>query len=396
MSDNLKIFLEKEFYLQIFKVFIDSWYLWLPAVLIFSFLKLWVFYIRARFISNLDWVLLEIKLPGEIQKTPKAMEVFLNSLHVISDGNFVEKYFKGKLRPWFSLEIAGINGQIHFFIYAPKFYRNLIEAQIYAQYPDTEIVEVDDYTNISRSQEFVKEWGSFGTEFKLTAEDAYPIKTYIDYGLDNALIKEEQKTDPLTSFLELLGSLKEGEQIWFQILIRATKKDWKEEGKKLVDKLMKRDQKPVKEGEVPQKPDFSPGERSVIEAVERDVSKLGFDTGIRALYLARSDKFNAINIPSMIGIMKQYNSLNLNGFRPTNTTSVDYFFKQRREGKMKTGLIDAYRKRSYFYMPYERVPFVLNTEELATIFHFPGKVAETPTFGRIEAKKGEPPSALPV
>jgi hypothetical protein len=47
-------------------------------------------------------------------------------------------------------------------------------------------------------------------------------------------------------------------------------------------------------------------------------------------------------------------------------------------------------------MPYQRTPFVLNTEELATIYHFPGRVAETPTFGRIEAKKGEPPSNLPI
>jgi hypothetical protein len=104
-----------------------------------------------------------------------------------------------------------------------------------------------------------------------------------------------------------------------------------------------------------------------------------------------------INIVSMIGIMKQYNALNLNGFKPTKATSVDYPpFKKYRMAKMRAVMIDAYRKRSYFYMPYEGSPFVLNTEELATIFHFPGRVAETPTFSRIEAKKGEPPSGLPV
>jgi hypothetical protein len=61
-------------------------------------------------------------------------------------------------------------------------------------------------------------------------------------------------------------------------------------------------------------------------------------------------------------------------------------------------MVEAYRSRSYFYMNWfsGRLPFVLNTEELATIFHFPGRVAETPTFGRIEARKSEAPPNLPI
>jgi hypothetical protein len=75
---------------------------------------------------------------------------------------------------------------------------------------------------------------------------------------------------------------------------------------------------------------------------------------------------------------------------------VNYFLKKKREAGKKTKILDAFRQRSYFYMPYDRKAFVLNTEELPTIFHFPGRVAETPTFGRIEAKKGEAPTDLPT
>lgn len=373
----------------------ENWYFFLPLFLALVFWNLWINYIRTKFIYGLNWTVLEVKLPREITKSPRAMEIVLNMFHQTKDRNFWEKYWQGFLRPWFSLEIVGIGGEIHFFIYTQSFFRNLIEAQIYAQYPEVEIVEVEDYSKMTFTDGFGSEWGCFGTEFELTAEDAYPIRTYVDYGLHEVLTKEEQKNDPMTSFIELLGSLKEGENIWFQILIRATKKDWKNEGKALIDKITERDKK-LKEGEQAKK--LTSGEAEIIKAIERDVSKLGFDIGIRALYLARKDRFNAINIPSMIGSMKQYNAVNLNGFKPARATSLDYWWelKKWREPRMKIKMVDAYRKRSYFYMPYPRKPFVLNTEELATIFHFPGRVAETPTFGRIEAKKGEPPAGLPI
>lgn len=377
----------------------NTYFLWLPAILILTFFNLWASYIRSRFITSLDWIILEVKLPREITKTPRAMEVFINSLHVTRDGNMLEKYWQGFLRAWFSLEIAGINGEVHFFIYTQKFFRNLVEAQLYAQYPDVEIVEVEDYAKKSFfPEEYGSGWNCYGTEFALTADDVYPIKTYIDYGLHEMGTKEEFKTDPITALLELLGSLKQGEQIWMQILIRATKKEWKDEAKKLVDKLMKRDQKP-KDGETTISMGslmLSPGERSVIEAIERDVSKLGFDVGIRMIYLANNESYNAVNIPAMIGVIKQYNSLNLNGFKPARGTSVDYLLKKTREARMKLKIINAFRKRSYFYMPYSRTSFVLNSEELATLFHFPGRVSETPTFSRIEAKKSEPPTNLPI
>jgi len=38
---------------------------------------------------------------------------------------------------------------------------------------------------------------------------------------------------------------------------------------------------------------------------------------------------------------------------------------------------------------------ILNTEELATVYHIPSKVMEVPMLQRIPAKKVEPPSGLP-
>ena len=74
----------------------------------------------------------------------------------------------------------------------------------------------------------------------------YPIKTYIDYKLDKLETEEEMKNDPLASLIELMGTMKEGENMWYQALIRANTTKWEEAGVKIVDKIMKRDAATVK------------------------------------------------------------------------------------------------------------------------------------------------------
>lgn len=417
MSMNL---LWQKFLFDLIQIAGGMIYLWLPPILFFIFWKLWVYYVRMHGVLNSTWTLLEIKLPREILKSPKAMELALHALHQQRDGNLIAKYWEGFQRASFSLEIASFGGDIHFFVRLPSFFKKLVEAQFYAQYPDVEIMEVDDYIeNVPYLSPDNDDWDIFGAEFKFVKPDAYPIKTYIDYGITEDL-KEEFKVDPITHFLEFMGSLKSEEQIWFQIMIRATKdrfpvfwsekkwyqpktwfkqEGWEDQGKRLIEKLMKRDKKP-KDGVI----DFgamnlSPGERDVVTAVERNISKLGFDTGIRALYLAKKEQFHPINFSALLGSVKQYSAANLNGFKPTRVTSFDYPWQDpfgRKIKKKKRSIFDAYRKRAYFYWPYIRKPMILNTEELATIYHFPGKVAATPTFKRIESKRSEPPVNLPT
>jgi hypothetical protein len=157
------------------------------------------------------------------------------------------------------------------------------------------------------------------------------------------------------------------------------------------------------------------GEQDIVKAIDRGLSKLAFDCGLRVLYFAKKEVFNGSQISGFFSAVKQYNSNNLNGFSPLRYTSFDYpwqdyvnfpfsggggipFYSKTGE-RMKHyawKYFDAYRKRSWFFPPYQREPFVLNSEELATIFHFPTAVSETPSFRRIEAKKAEPPPNIPV
>ena len=71
-------------------------------------------------------------------------------------------------------------------------------------------------------------------------------------------------------------------------------------------------------------------------------------------------------------------------------------YKDIRRNRMSKEVIMAYKRRSYFYHPFEGKPLVMNTEALATLFHFPGAVASTPTLERIPSKKSEAPANLPI
>jgi hypothetical protein len=144
---------------------------------------------------------------------------------------------------------------------------------------------------------------------------------------------------------------------------------------------------------------LTPIEKETIEALERSVTKLPFDVGIRGVYIAEKDRYNKGHAGALNGVLGQYSTQHLNGFKKDVGTKFDFLIQdpfKTRLPKMKRKLFNAYRLRSYFHPPRKRKPFVLNSEELATIYHFPGGVVETPTFGRIESQKAEPPTNLPV
>lgn len=368
--------------------------------------KLWKDYIQAKFIETLDFILLEVKLPRDITKTPLAMELVLQSMYQTSSGTWYDQWTKGKLRMWFSLEIVSEEGHVRFFIRTPGKFRKLIESHLYAHYPNIEVHQVEDYIAHAPFLHEPGEWDLFGCEFALTKPDPYPIKTYVDYGLDKPDLEEENKSDPMNSSIEYLASFGRDQFVWTQILIQPTKErfradgsafgtqNWKKEGERII-KVLKEKSGGGDEG----KGKASKRDSEIIHAIQRSLSKIGFDCGIRTLYIARKERFEGVMIPGLVGMFRQYSSEDLNGFRPTHTTDFDFPWQDYhgiRLAKKKKEIFEAFVRRSYFYGPHKRIPFVLNSEELATIFHFPGRVSETPNFERIESKRAEPPANLPI
>lgn len=385
--------------------------LWLTAALAFTFFKMWCYYTRMWFLASQKMVLLEIKVPKNVDKSPLAMEIVLSALHqTVGESTLWDRVMLGKVRAHFSLEIISIEGNVKFLIYTRQSMRAFIEPQIYSQYPSAEIHEVPDYITHIPYAKRDSNWALFAAEFGLIKPDPYPIKTYVDYET-NKDVFEEKKVDPITPLLEWMGSLGPGEQAWFQVLVRSNKglkdpttywpKDWQGDAKKIVNEIIEKSKKrlTVSEEMPGSFPYLTEGERTAMKAIERSVGKLGFDCGIRTIYLAKKDAFRGGNIAGLFGTVKQYNSNDLNGFKPVKYTDFDYPWQdlyKHRLSILKWKMFDAYRRRSWFLPPYERKPFVLNSEELATIYHFPGQVATTPTFERIESKKAEPPRNLPT
>jgi hypothetical protein len=396
----------------------------LPIVLIWAAIDLFVEYKRKKFLNSLEWILLEIIPPADVKRSPAAMELFLLALHQTGgEGDWYAKYIEGKFRSWFSLELVSIGGQVKYFIRTEKKYKSSIESGLYAQYPGIEVYEAkEDYTDGFYYDE--NKFEMFGVEMKLTQKDPYPIKTYVDYKLD-AEQEDEFKIDPIAPVLEFLNTVKSGSNVWFQLIVRAHKDDdldydkffpffakrkdnWIEEAKKEVKKIREESFYELEDdsGEKKTKKKSSmqtPGQKETIAALERSISKFAFDVGIRMINIAEKDKFDKGNTAGMLGSWKQYNSPKLNGFKPGYKTDFDWWYQdlfKKKLGKIKKDILEGYKDRNYFwkndYKGNKRLNLVLNTEELATIYHFLGRVTEAPSISKVDARKAAPPGNLPI
>lgn len=479
--------------------------------------KFWMLYINTEYQKKLKYSLLEIKLPREINKSPEATEIFLRSVY---DGGGLGTWYKenwqGRIPSVASLEIASLEGVIHFFIRAESKFKPRIEAAIYSQYPNVEIVEwVEDYTKkFPKIVHNGKEgYGFWGSEWVLSKKggaeigdkeankintleytgDMYPIKTYKDWGLDRDP-KEEHKHDPLTYVLETMGSIGKGEYFGYQILIRdagkwndiyTLKKNKKEESKQKLSDLVKfeiekyrkkwtlkkkgdteEDEWGNLKGKTIKKEDGSeefkeysyahdiltsssinPADMDLdakknLDLIQRKMGKPQVIAIFRTIYVAETGKELGTRIPMLMNIVRPFNEDAFNTFRPDNLPDpFDYPWQDTR-GKLvpwrKESLFGAYVGRGGFfsfvggmkkstkdflditlyrypsyvkkiYSTFHNVikhPFkptknynngmVLNLEELATLYHFPGEVASTPTIPRIDSTKSSSPSNLPI
>ena len=188
--------------------------------------------------------MLEIKLPREITKSPLATETAITGfLQTAGASTVYARNFEGKVPHFGSLEIASIEGVIHFYIRVQRRFRALMETNFYAQYPTIEIIEAEDYTKLIHFHHLSTDTNAWAMNYRTGAKweptdpetgkpypgkngknyemkaDFLPIKTYVDFGLDKDP-KEEYKTDPLTQMLEVMGSIGKGEHIWYQVLVQ--------------------------------------------------------------------------------------------------------------------------------------------------------------------------------
>lgn len=431
--------------------FSDWWWLFLVVECFWlgkAMLYLWYFWRKNVYDNSCTMVLLEVKIPEEVLETMKAMETIITGFwQICSPPNWHEKWWEGQSGFSFCLEIAAVDGVPHFYVRAEKRFRSMLESQIYSQYPQAEISEAEDYTQNVPQDVPNETWELWGTTYKNTKHWAYPIRTYEEF--ETGKEEEEKRIDPISSLLEGMARLKPGEQLWvqlrcFPLLDEKTKEKgkggegWQKEAEKFRDKLARRESKehkfspmlqsaaevlvlgkvpeaPTKEVEsvIPVEMKLTPVEKEVLSAVERKLGKLWFLCNLKYVYLAKREVLFMPNVRSAMSYFTNFVTDNMNALVPDgrNLTKVKkewynwfWFIKQRLYLK-KRKLFRAYVNRAWVTLPRDGFVglgdsderFVLDAEEIATLYHFPGRMqAPAATLQRVETKKGEAPPNLPI
>lgn len=385
---------------------IAVWYvLFTKAVDLFKHMK------AHQYEHTWNWIVLAVDIPPLFIQTPKAVEqIFVQLTGAITPFGIKDKYWYGKEQKYFSFEIISIEGYIQFLVRTEAEYRDLVEAAIYAQYAEAEITEVEDYVNNIPDKYPNSEYDVMGVEFKLAQHEAYPIRTYPSFEYN--ISKDQVFSDPMAAILETFSRIGHGENFWLQLIIEPISNDWKEEGIELVKeiitgkkehhtpwfleilwfpmKMLGELMKPSGEGhdeghkEEPEGKlsDLTPGVKNTVEAIEDKISKIGFESKIQALYAAHKTVFNPKKcVQGFIGAMNQFHILSRNAIVPQGLYAGSKEF------------VEAFKKRK---LKFKAKPYVLNIEELATVWHFPLPFVKTPLVQKAGAKRAEPPLGLPV
>ncbi|OGH71526.1 MAG: hypothetical protein A2921_02420 [Candidatus Magasanikbacteria bacterium RIFCSPLOWO2_01_FULL_43_20b] len=404
---------------------------WIVFVFLLTYagLHLYQEYRQSKFTHNWKWALLAVDIPALNIQTPKAVEqLFAHIAGAFDKPNVGEKFHGGYKQRYFSFEIISIEGYIQFLIWTEETFRDLVEAAVYAQYPDAEITEVEDYTKIAPNHFPDEEYDIWAADFALTQGNGLPIRTYRDF--EHSISKDTVLKDPMGTFLESFSRIGPGEQMWFQIILEPISNSWKEHvieeikemigdtgghhgGNKFVDQIVSSpmtlleklgDEIFSREASAPHeeaKKDepnkiryLTPGQSTIVEAMEEKITKVGFKTKMRGIYLARKEVFQPTRgINALLGAINQFNIPSANSIAPALTTKTSYFMKERTAMYRKNLLMKAYKKRKAKAGAHQ---FILNIEELATIWHFPMSHVKTPLVQKAGTKRAEPPSGLPV
>jgi len=415
---------------------LGGWVILLSMLFFAGFYMLYT-YKRKLWKKDWNWILLAIDIPQENVQTPKAVEqLFAHIFSVMDPPSIGTKYWRGFYQYQFSLEIISIEGYIQFLIRTVDKYRDVVEAAVYAQYPDAEITEVEDYTkNIPDKypNDTHKIWAA---DFCLTQNYAYPIRMYHEF--EHNISKDTVLKDPMGTFLESFSRIGEGEQLWYQIIIEPLEEfRWKNNCIKEIKKVIGEKQEsksnfldklifdnpiskeigkgfqeinaqisgvPAGEDSGYSKSDdnsppnqilyLTPGQKVVLEAMESKISKIGYKTKMRGVYVARKEVYNpARAVNSLVGAVNQFNNPSSNSILPKYITSTEYFFSEYRDNLRRNAMMSAYKKRNPWV---GKSRYVLNIEELATLWHFPMSHVATPRVQKATIKSAEPPPGLPI
>ncbi len=335
---------------------------------------------KIRWYSSREYKLIHILVPKNNEKDPVSAEQMFASLHGIFRP-------EEKLQEQLSFEIVSRGKYIHFYAYVPTDLKDFVEGQIYAQYPNVEINQVEDYTTEKKNnQNFA------GAELILNKPDVYPIKTFMNF-----------KVDPLAAITSVLAKTFNDEEIWIQLIIKPVSDSWQDKGLSYIESIKSGTAfegdiggqvvkkgvsflsdvvktaagRGLSEAETAEAKLSGP-QAQALKNIESKITKLGFTSKIRILCFAENKNSARAKVNMVAGAFKQFNMINMNGFELGPISHEKTFY-------------NLYEKRIFY-----DEGLILNIEELASLYHLPNVTVETPNIVWAGSKKGEPPANLPL
>lgn len=290
----------------------------------------------------------------------------------------------------FSFEIVANQKLISFYVVAPRDMSRYLEQQIQAYYPEAVMEEVADYNIFNHNNSIVA--GSLKTK----RDFIFPLKTY-----------NRMEADPLNSLVNAMSKLGQDEGMAIQYIVRSAKGGWHKSVVKFVSDvhkfssvstalrnrgflrvflffgdLVKSAKPPKNPNKIEHQPRLTPMEEETLKLIEEKNSKAGLDVNLRVVISAKNEHQARVYLNNIVSAFSQYNHYEYgNSF-----------------GRASHGLFGGQGRliKDFIYRRFdESVQFLLNTEELNSLFHLPLKQAETPNILWLTAKHAAAPNNIP-
>jgi len=316
-------------------------------------------------------VVLLLQVPRTNDKKELAAEQMFAALHglLLSPS---AKLFRAAHHERISFEIAVLNRRIGFYVCVPNYLKDFVEEQVYAQYPSVQISEVEDYSRSGMATQT-----ALTSELRLVANDALPIKTFQSF-----------EVDPLAAITATLAKFEEGEEAWIQLVLTPASSNWHKKSERYVGGVRGKSRSTASGllGALWQPPEhsaetvkLSEHEQARASSAEEKSHKLAFNTNVRIVYRGNVSTDQAtLRLRSIVASYKQFNTNYMNGFEQGRYSADASLLADYRERKLG--------RRSY----------VLNIEEVATLYHLPHTNVETPSLLWALSQTAEPPANLPI
>ena len=324
--------------------------------LVLSILAYWVLTIfkhRKREPRSLDSILLQIAVPRDSEVKIDAAEQMFAALYSIKKGGWKQRF---DTQETISFELVAKSEDIRFYVWCPRRLHDLVEKQIYGAYTDAEIIEVGEYNLFTENGKV-----AYST-VQLRNPSFNPIKIYKDLA-----------TDPLSSLTSALAKMEEGEAVGVQVLLSPADNDWKKEGKGYLSRVKKSEADPEKAS--------YKVDAKTMEAINNKLSKPGFEVTIRTVVVAQDEAAAKTHLANIKSSFEQFSG-ELNGFKGR---------KIRNKGAFVSDFLYRYHPMVHFF---GNQKMILNSEELATVFHLPNKQITTPHIYWLNAKRAPAPAQI--